>query len=225
MNEHEGEHPRIGATDVVPFIPIAGVTMDDCVDVARRLGERVGEELGIPIYLYERAAKIPERKSLPHIRKGEYEGLKEDIRTDPARRPDYGPSEMHHTAGATVVGAREFLIAYNVYLNTSDKDIAQRIAKSIRESSGGLKHVRAMGFYIEEKDMAQVSMNLVNFRETPIYEVMKAIAEEGARLGVEIVSSELVGLIPQEALTDSAVLYLKLDEFERDQIIENRLRE
>ncbi len=225
MNRHEGEHPRIGATDVVPFIPVSGVTMDDCVSLARQLGSRVGEELGIPVYLYEYAATSPERKSLPHIRRGQYEGLKEEIRSDPERKPDYGPSELHPTAGATVVGAREFLIAYNVNLNTSDKGIAQRIAKTIRESSGGLKHVRALGFYIKEKDIAQVSMNLVNFRATPVHDVMKAIEEECTKLGVETVSSEVVGLIPQEALTDSAILYLKLKEFERDQIIENRLRE
>jgi glutamate formiminotransferase len=225
MNEHEGEHPRIGATDVVPFIPITGVTMDDCVGLATGLGSRVGEELGIPVYLYEYAATTPERKNLSRIRKGQYEGLKEAVRTDPDRRPDFGPSELHPTAGATVVGAREFLIAYNVYLNTSDKGIAQKIAKRIRESSGGLKHVRAMGFYIEEKDLAQVSMNLVNFRETSIFEVMRAIAKEGAELGVEIVSSELVGLIPQEALTDSAIRYLMLEDFDQTQIIENRLSE
>ncbi|MEE9490092.1 MAG: glutamate formimidoyltransferase [Thermoplasmata archaeon] len=225
MNRHEGEHPRIGATDVVPFIPVSGVTMDDCVSLARQLGSRVGEELGIPVYLYEHAATSPERKSLPHIRRGQYEGLKEEIRSDPERKPDYGPSELHPTAGATVVGAREFLIAYNVNLSTSDKGIAQRIAKTIRESNGGLKHVRALGFYIEEKDTAQVSMNLVNFHATPVQKVMEAIEEECTKLGVEVVSSEVVGLIPQEALTDSAILYLKLKEFERDQIIENRLRE
>lgn len=225
MTRHEGEHPRIGATDVVPFVPVSGVTMDDCVELANRLASRIAEDLGIPTYLYEHAAKIPDRKNLSHIRKGQYEGLREAIRTDPSRKPDYGPPELHPTAGATIVGAREFLIAYNVYISTKDKSTAQKIAKAVRESSGGLKHVRAMGFFIEEKDMAQVSMNLVNFRETPIYDVMQAIAEEGAKLGVEIVSSELVGLIPQEALTDSAIRYLRLEEFEKNQIIENRLSE
>ncbi|MCK4366625.1 MAG: glutamate formimidoyltransferase [Thermoplasmata archaeon] len=225
MNEHVGEHPRIGATDVVPFIPISGVTTDDCVNLARQLGSRVGEELGIPVYLYEYAATSPERKSLSFIRRGQYEGLKEEIRSDPERKPDYGPSELHPTAGATVIGAREFLIAYNVYLSTSDKVIAQRIAKAIRESSGGLKHVRALGFYIEERDMAQVSMNLVNFRATPVHKVMEAIEGECTKLGVDVVSSEVIGLIPQEALTDSAIFYLKLKEFDKNQIIENRLRE
>lgn len=225
MNEHVGEHPRIGATDVVPFVPVSGVTTDDCVNLARQLGSRVGEELGIPVYLYEYAATSPERKSLSFIRRGQYEGLKEEIRSDPERKPDYGPSELHPTAGATVIGAREFLIAYNVYLSTSDKTIAQRIAKAIRESSGGLKHVRALGFYIEERDMAQVSMNLVNFRATPVHKVMEAIEEECTKLGVDIVSSEVVGLIPQEALMDSAIFYLKLKEFDKNQIIENRLRE
>lgn len=225
MNEHVGEHPRIGATDVVPFIPISGVTTDDCVNLARQLGSRVGEELGIPVYLYEYAATSPERKSLSFIRRGQYEGLKEEIRSDPERKPDYGPSELHPMAGATVIGAREFLIAYNVYLSTSDKVIAQRIAKAIRESSGGLKHVRALGFYIEERDMAQVSMNLVNFRATPVHKVMEAIEGECTKLGVDVVSSEVIGLIPQEALTDSAIFYLKLKEFDKNQIIENRLRE
>ena len=225
MNEHIGEHPRIGATDVVPFVPVSGVTTDDCVNLARHLGSRVGEELGIPVYLYEYAATSPERKSLSFIRRGQYEGLKEEIRSDPERKPDYGPSELHPTAGATVIGAREFLIAYNVYLSTSDKGIAQRIAKAIRESSGGLKHVRALGFYIEERDMAQVSMNLVNFRATPVHKVMEAIEGECTKLGVDVVSSEVIGLIPQEALTDSAIFYLKLKEFDKNQIIENRLRE
>ena len=225
MNEHIGEHPRIGATDVVPFVPVSGVTTDDCVNLARHLGSRVGEELGIPVYLYEYAATSPERKSLSFIRRGQYEGLKEEIRSDPERKPDYGPSELHPMAGATVIGAREFLIAYNVYLSTSDKGIAQRIAKAIRESSGGLKHVRALGFYIEERDMAQVSMNLVNFRATPVHKVMEAIEGECTKLGVDVVSSEVIGLIPQEALTDSAIFYLKLKEFDKNQIIENRLRE
>ncbi len=225
MNEHVGEHPRIGATDVVPFVPVSGVTTDDCVNLARQLGSRVGEELGIPVYLYEYAATSPERKSLSFIRRGQYEGLKEEIRSDPERKPDYGPSELHPMAGATVIGAREFLIAYNVYLSTSDKVIAQRIAKAIRESSGGLKHVRALGFYIKERDMAQVSMNLVNFRATPVHKVMEAIEGECTKLGVDIVSSEVIGLIPQEALTDSAIFYLKLKEFDKNQIIENRLRE
>ncbi|MFQ6127295.1 MAG: glutamate formimidoyltransferase [Thermoplasmata archaeon] len=223
MNAHKGEHPRIGATDVVPFVPVSKVTMDDCVDLARELACRIAEELKIPTYLYEYAAASPERRSLAFIRRGEYEGLKEAIRTDSERRPDYGPSELHPTAGATVVGAREFLIAYNVYLNTSKKEIAQRIAMSIRESNGGLKFVRALGFYIEEKDMAQVSMNLQNFRVTPIHKVMEAIREECEKLGVEVVSSEVVGLIPQEALIDAAIFHLKLEDFDKKQIIENRL--
>ncbi|MFQ6107381.1 MAG: glutamate formimidoyltransferase [Thermoplasmata archaeon] len=225
MNTQEGEHPRIGATDVVPFVPVSGVTMEDCVALAKELGRRVAEELKIPVYLYEHAATSPQRRNLAFIRKGEYEGLKEAIRSDPGRKPDYGPSELHPTAGATVIGAREFLIAYNVYLNTDKKEIAQRIAKAIRESSGGLKFVRALGFYIEEVNMAQVSMNLVNFRGTPIHDVMEAIARECERLGTEIVSSEVVGLIPQEALTDSALFYLKLKEFDKRQIIEERLQE
>ncbi|MFQ5910066.1 MAG: glutamate formimidoyltransferase [Thermoplasmata archaeon] len=225
MRAHEGEHPRIGATDVVPFVPISGVTMDECIGLAKELGSRIAEELKIPVYLYEHAATTPERKNLAFIRRGEYEGLREAIRSDPERGPDYGPSELHPTAGATVVGAREFLIAYNVYLDTNKKGIAQKIARAIRESSGGLKFVRALGFYIEERDMAQVSMNLVNFRSTPVHKVMEAIRGECDKLGVEVVSSEVVGLVPQEALMDPAVFYLKLQDFDKNQIIENRLRE
>ncbi|MCS6906545.1 MAG: glutamate formimidoyltransferase [Anaerolineales bacterium] len=220
LNQHRGEHPRIGATDVVPFVPIRGVTMQECVELARRLGKRVGEELGIPVYLYEEAATRPERKNLENIRRGEYEGLKAEIETNPDRQPDFGPAKLG-PAGATVIGARPFLIAYNVYLTTGDVSVAKKIAKVIRHSSGGLRFVKALGLLVEGR--AQVSMNLTDYRQTAIHTVQEMIRREAARYGVAIHHSELVGLIPQEALIDSAVWYLQLDQFQPDQILERRL--
>ncbi len=222
MDEHEGAHPRIGATDVVPFVPISDITMQECVEMARRLGKRVGEELGIPVYLYEEAATRPERQNLENIRRGQYEGLKAEIGANPERQPDFGPSVLG-TAGATVIGARQPLIAYNVYLNTNDTAIAQKIAKAVRHSSGGLRYVKAMGVLVEGR--AQVSMNLTNYRGTPIARVMEMIRREAERYGVGVHHSELVGLIPQEALNDAAVWYLQLDQFSPDQILEQRLME
>ncbi len=221
LDEHRGEHPRIGATDVVPFVPLRGATMADCVAMARRLGERVGRELGIPVYLYEAAATRPERQNLANIRAGEYEGLKESIATDPDRAPDFGPAALG-PAGATVIGARPFLIAFNVYLNTADVQIADRIARAIRHSSGGLHFVKAMGVLVEGQ--AQVSMNLTNFEKTPVYRVVEMIRREAARYGALITHSELVGLIPEDALLDAAQWYLQLDRFQKDQVLERRLR-
>jgi len=220
LDEHQGEHPRIGATDVVPFVPIRGISMAECVQIARRLGRRVGEELHIPVYLYEEAAARPERKNLENIRRGEYEALKTEIETNPEREPDFGPKRVG-TAGATVIGARQPLIAYNVYLTTSDVNIAKQIAKAVRHSSGGLRYVKALGLLVE--GMAQVSMNLTNFRATPITRVVELIRREAARYGVSIRHSELVGLIPQEALIDAARWHLQLDQFEPEQILEYRL--
>lgn len=220
LNQHEGEHPRIGATDVVPFIPISGVTMQDCVAIAQRLGKRVGEELGIPVYLYEEAATTPERKNLENIRRGEYEKLREEIRTNPARKPDFGPDSLG-PAGATVIGAREFLIAYNVYLTTDDLQIAKKIAKAVRHSSGGLRYVKALGLLVDGR--AQVSMNLTNFRKTPLARVVEFIRREAKRYGVAIHHSELVGLIPQDALVDAAVWYTQMDQFEPEQVLERKL--
>lgn len=220
LNHHSGEHPRIGATDVVPFVPVRGVTMEECVQLARQVGERVGKELGIPVYLYEEAATRPERKNLENIRRGQYEGLKLEIETNPDRYPDFGPNKLG-TAGATVIGARQFLIAFNVYLTTDDVAIAKKIAKTIRFSSGGLRYVKALGLLVEGK--AQVSMNLTNFRETAIAQVVEMIRREAARYGVAVHHSELVGLIPQDALVDAAVWYLQLDQFEPEQILERRL--
>ncbi len=220
LDEHTGEHPRIGATDVVPFVPISGVSMQDCVEIARRLGQRVGESLGIPVYLYEEAATRPDRQNLENIRRGQYEGLKKEILTNPDRLPDFGPTQLG-TAGATVIGARQPLIAYNVYLSTDEVDIAKKIAKSIRHSSGGLRYVKGLGMLVEGR--AQVSMNLTNFRSTPVAQVVEMIRREAARYGASIHHSELVGLIPQDALVEAARYYLQLDAFEPDQILEYRL--
>jgi glutamate formiminotransferase/formiminotetrahydrofolate cyclodeaminase len=217
MNQHTGEHPCIGATDVVPFVPLSDATMEECVEMARRLGERVGSELGIPVYLYEAAATGPDRINLESIRKGQYEGLKAEIETNPDRVPDYGPAELG-TAGATVIGARNPLIAFNVYLTTDDVDVARKIAKAIRHSSGGLRYVKALGLFVEGR--AQVSLNLTNYRETPIARVVEMIRLEAARYGVGIHHSELVGLIPQDALTDAAVWHLQLHQFDKSQILE-----
>jgi len=221
LEEHEGEHPRIGAADVVPFVPISGVSMEDCVDLARRVGSRVGSELGIPVYLYEAAATRPERQNLEDIRRGQYEGLKNEIAADPDRQPDYGPARLG-TAGATVIGAREPLIAYNVYLTSAEVEIARKIARAIRHSSGGLRYVKALGLLVDGR--AQVSMNLTNFRATPIARVVELIRSEAARYGVGIHHSELVGLIPEGALVEAAVWYLQLDQFEAEQILERRLQ-
>lgn len=222
LNQHQGEHPRIGAADVVPFVPLQGVTMTECVEMARRLGRRVGEELGIPVYLYEKAATRSERENLENIRRGEYEALKEEIGKNPARDPDFGPAKVG-PAGATVIGARDPLIAFNVYLTTDDVSIADKIARAVRHSSGGLRYVKALGMLVEGR--AQVSMNLTNYRKTPIARVVEMIRREAQRYGVAIHHSELVGLIPQEALIEAARWYLQLDQFEPDQVLETRLYE
>lgn len=222
LNLHKGQHPRIGATDVVPFIPIRDVKMEECVALARQVGERVGRELNIPVYLYESAATRPDRENLENIRRGEYEGLRDAIAVDPNRAPDFGPAALG-TAGATVIGARPPLIAFNVYLTTADVKIAKEIAKSIRHSSGGLRFVKALGLLVEGK--AQVSMNLTNYEKTPIFRVVELIRREAARYGVGISHTELVGLIPEMALIDSAQWYLQLDKFEARQMLERRLQE
>jgi len=222
LNHHRGEHPRIGAADVVPLVPVRGVTMEECVALARQLGRRVGEELGIPVYLYEEAATRPERRNLADIRHGEYEGLKEEILTNPDRAPDFGPARLG-PAGATVIGARPFLIAYNVFLTTADVEIARQIARAVRHSGGGLRYVKALGLLVNGK--AQVSMNLTDFRHTPVYRVVEMIRREAARYGVAVERSELIGLIPQQALLDAAQWYLQLDGFMPEQVLENRLQE
>ncbi len=220
MDHHRGGHPRMGATDVVPFVPVRGATMEDCVALARQLGARAGSELGIPVYLYEAAATRPDRRNLANVRRGEYEGLKAEVATNRDRAPDYGPSVLG-TAGATAIGARPPLIAYNVYLNTDDVEPAKAIAKAIRHSSGGLRYVKAMGLIVEGQ--AQISMNLTDYRRTPIHRVTELIRSEAARFGLAIVRSEVVGLLPAEALIDAARFYLQLADLSSSQVLENRL--
>jgi glutamate formiminotransferase/formiminotetrahydrofolate cyclodeaminase len=220
LDQHTGEHPRIGATDVVPFVPISGITMQDCIQIARHLGKRVGEELNIPVYLYEEAATRPERTNLENLRRGQYEALKQEMGENPDRDPDFGPNKVG-TAGATVIGARQPLIAYNVYLTTDDVTIAERIAKTIRFSSGGLRFVKALGMLVEGR--AQISMNLTNYHKTSLPLVVETIRREATRYGVMIHHAELVGLIPQSALVDAAVWYLQLDQFKAEQILEQKL--
>ncbi len=225
MEKHKGEHPRIGATDVIPFVPVRGITMEEAVNLAHELGKKIAEELNIPVYFYEEAALRPERKNLETIRKGQYEGLKEEI-SKPERAPDLGPQKMHPTAGATVVGARGPLIAFNVNLNTSDVEIAKKIARFVRHSSGGLRYVKAIGVDLSDRGMAQVSMNLTNYEKTAIYRVFELIKIEAERWGVGISESEIVGLVPAGALFDSLSYYLKLKGFEPEkQVMEMRLLE
>ncbi|MCL4558994.1 MAG: glutamate formimidoyltransferase [Chloroflexi bacterium] len=220
LNQHIGEHPRIGAADVVPFVPISDVTMLECVEMARRLGSRVGEELVIPVYLYEEAATRPDRQNLENIRHGQYERLKEQIATDPNRQPDFGPAKLG-PAGAVVIGARQPLIAYNIYLNTDDVSVAQRIAHTVRNSSGGLRYVKGLGMLVGGR--AQVSMNLTNYHLTPLAQVVEMVRREAMRYGTTIHHGELVGLIPQQALFDAAQWYMQLDGFTGEQVLEQRV--
>jgi glutamate formiminotransferase len=223
MNTHRGEHPRVGALDVLPFVPILGVTMEDCVVLARSVGKRIADELQIPVYLYEAAATRPDRRALPDVRRGEYEGLKIAIETDPDRKPDFGPSKLHPTAGACIVGARPVLIAWNVNLGTRDVRVAKRIAKAIRESDGGLPAVRAKGFELADRGLVQVSMNMTDYRKTSLVQVYEAILALAAKEGVEVVESEIIGLVPLDAILAGATQYFKLARFHREQILETRL--
>jgi glutamate formiminotransferase/formiminotetrahydrofolate cyclodeaminase len=222
LTRHQGEHPRMGATDVVPFVPVEGVTMEDCVQLARRLGERVGRELDIPVFLYARAATRAERERLPDVRKGEFEGLRDLIGTDPARAPDFGPARIHPTAGAVAIGARPFLVAYNIYLQTSDVTLAETIAKKIRTSSGGLPAVQARGFKVE--GLAQVSMNLLDIDMTSPVAVFTVVRAEAAAQGVEIAKSEIVGLVPERALWSAGADALKLVDAPESHLLEARVR-
>jgi glutamate formiminotransferase/formiminotetrahydrofolate cyclodeaminase len=221
LTKHQGAHPRMGAADVVPFIPIDGVTIEDCVAMARHVAAEISKRFQIPVYLYEAAAATPERQNLENIRRGQFEGIRADIATNPARKPDFGECRIHPTAGATVVGARKALIAYNVFLNTADVDIAKKIAKAVRFSSGGLRFVKGAGFLV--RGMAQVSMNLTDFEQTPIHRVFEFVNREAARYGVIPVSSEIVGLIPKKALEQAAEWYLQVENFDSSLILENRL--
>ncbi|MBI3474459.1 MAG: glutamate formimidoyltransferase [Acidobacteria bacterium] len=221
LTKHQGAHPRMGAADVVPFIPIEGVTIEDCVAMAKHVGAEIWKRFQIPVYLYEAAAATPERQGLENIRRGQFEGIRDEIATNPARRPDIGEPRIHPTAGATVVGARKALIAYNVFLNTTDVDIAKKVAKAVRFSSGGLRFVKGAGFLV--RGMAQVSMNLTDFEQTPIHRVFEYVKREAARYGVIPVSSEIVGLLPKKALEQAAEWFLQVENFDSSLILENRL--
>jgi glutamate formiminotransferase / formiminotetrahydrofolate cyclodeaminase len=225
LRAHKGVHPRIGAVDVVPFVPVEGVTLEDCVRLANELGMRLWESLQVPVYLYEAAARRPDRINLENIRRGQFEGLRDEVRTNPNRLPDFGDAELHPTAGATVVGARKFLIAYNINLNTADVEIAKRIAKAIRFSSGGFRYVKSMGVPLASRNLAQVSMNLTDFEQTPIHRVFETVRAEAARHGASIVGSEIVGLIPKRALEVTAEWYLQVENFHPSLVLENRLAE
>ncbi|MDR1978489.1 MAG: glutamate formimidoyltransferase [Synergistaceae bacterium] len=224
MEKHKGGHPRIGATDVIPFVPVSGVTMEECVVLAHELGKEIAEKLSIPVYFYEAAAKRASMKALPDVRKGEYEGLKEAIKT-PDRAPDEGPQTMHPTAGATVVGARPFLVAFNINLNTPDVTIAKRIAQTIRAAKGGYVNCRAIGLLLDDRKIAQVSINMTDYTATPLHRVFETVKSEAARYGVNVTGSEVIGLTPMQALVDAAAFYLRVEDFKREQVLEARLLE
>jgi glutamate formiminotransferase len=225
MNKHKGEHPRMGSIDVVPFIPITEVGMGECVQLANEFAKEFSEKTNVPCFLYEEAAKREDRRNLADIRRGEYEGLKTEIGKNPDKVPDYGPNKMHPTAGATAVGARFFLIAFNVNLGTTNIKIADEIAKVVRYSSGGYRYVKAKGFEIKDRGVVQVSMNLTNYQKTSIFRVFETIKNEAKRHGVSVIGSEIVGLVPLEALVDVSNHYLRLEKFTVDQVLEKRLLE
>ncbi|MCU0853222.1 MAG: glutamate formimidoyltransferase [Thermoplasmata archaeon] len=223
LTKHKGEHPRMGALDVLPFVPISGVTLDDCVEVANKTAARIAKNLKVPIYLYEAAAKKPERSNLENVRKGQFEGLREAILTDDSRYPDYGPRMLHPTAGATAIGARMPLIAFNVNLKSKDLKVAKDIAKKIRASNGGLPKLKALGFDLPAKGVVQVSMNLTDYTVTPISKVFETVKKEAEERGVEIEESEVIGLIPLDAVCDLAAKYLKIGSFSSNQVLERRI--
>ncbi len=224
LRNHQGEHPRVGAVDVVPFVPIEGASMDDCVALAREVGQAVAERFQVPVFLYEEAATAPHRRNLEDIRRGQLEGLAERMR-DPLWQPDFGPAAPHPSAGAVVVGARMALIAYNINLGTPDVKIANRIAKAIRHSSGGYRFVKAMGVMLKERNVAQVSINMTDYKKTPLFRVFETVRSEAARYGVSVIGSEIVGLVPSEALIDAADHFLRLEDFDPAQILERRIRQ
>ncbi len=223
LNKHKGQHPRMGAIDVLPFVPLSGVSMEECVDIANKVARKIAAGLKVPVFLYENAARRPERKNLEDVRRGEFEGLREAIMTDKTRYPDYGPRMLHPTAGAVAVGARMPLIAFNVNLKSRDIKIAKAIAKKIRASSGGLPHVKALGFDLEHKQMVQVSMNLTDYTVTPVSKVFEAVKKEAEELAVEIAESEIIGLLPLEVVCDLASKYLRLGQFSSNQVLERRI--
>jgi glutamate formiminotransferase len=222
MNRHEGAHPRIGAVDVVPFTPVRGISMEECVELSRSFGKAFNEETGVPVYFYEDSALIPERKKLEVIRRGQYEGLKEEISL-PHRKPDVGEASLHPTAGATVIGARRFLVAFNVNLGTSDMEVARSIARAVRASSGGLCNVKGIGVALEDRNMVQVSMNIVDHEKNPLYRVLELVRMEARRWGVQVVETEVYGMIPAKAILDSAAYYLQTAGFVPEQVLELKL--
>ena len=223
LNHHRGEHPRMGAVDVVPFIPIADVTMEECVQLAKEFGQEYASRFQVPVYLYEAAATRPDRQNLADVRKGEFEELRKQIGRDPVKKPDFGPEAIHPTAGATAVGARQILIAYNINLATDKLDVAKRIAKQVRGKDGGLSAVKALGFELKDRGLVQVSMNMVDYKASELYKVFELVVALAQREGVEVAESEVVGLVPSEALTDSAKFYLRLHGFKDDHILERKL--
>lgn len=223
MRNHKGSHPRMGALDVCPLVPVKGITMKETVEVAKRVAKNIGD-LGIPVYLYEKAAQDPNRENLATVRKGQYEGFFEKIKEE-GWKPDFGPSEMNEKSGATAVSAREHLIAFNVNLGTNKVDIADKIAKKVRHVGGGFRYVKAMGLLLEDRDIAQVSMNLVDYKKSSIYSVVEFIKTEAKRYGVSVIGTEVIGLIPIDALVQSAEYYLQIEDFSSKQILENRLLE
>jgi glutamate formiminotransferase len=223
LRQHHGEHPRLGAVDVCPFVPIEGVTMEACVELARQVGAEVARRFSLPVYLYEEAATAPSRRNLEDIRRGEFEGLGTKMQGE-AWRPDFGPTEPHISAGATVIGARMPLIAYNINLATDRLDVAKKIAATVRMSSGGFRYVKALGIRLEDRGIVQVSMNLTNYEKTPIFRVFEVVKREAARYGINVLESEIVGLVPSAALTLTAEHYLQLEGFRPDQVLEARLR-
>ena len=223
LNAHAGQHPRMGATDVLPFVPVRGVSVEECVALAHGAGERVWRELGIPIYFYESAALRPERRNLADVRRGGFELLRGQIASVPERAPDVGEARLHPTAGALIVGVRPLLIAYNVTLKTADVGIARRIARAVRERDGGLLHLKALGFELESRGVVQVSMNLTSYEQTNLHQAFEAVRREAVRLGVEVIASEVVGLVPQAALLAAAAHFLKLENYSPDLVLENRI--
>ena len=223
LTKHQGEHPRMGAVDVIPFVPIKDVTVEECIEISKKVGERISKELSIPVFLYEDSASSPSRVNLAAIRKGQFEGMVEKI-TQPEWAPDYGERKVHPTAGVVAVGARMPLVAFNVNLNTSDITIANNIAKIIRGSSGGFKYCKGIGVMLEDRNIAQVSMNMVNYEGTPLYRVFELIRIEAARYGVSIIGSEVIGLTPAKALIDCAEYYLQIEKFDyKKQVLENHI--
>jgi glutamate formiminotransferase len=224
LTKHKGEHPRMGAVDVVPFVPIVGATVDDCVELSKEVGAMISEKHKVPVFLYESSASASHRKNLAKIRKGEFEGFAEKIKEDDWK-PDFGPAEVHPTAGVVAVGARPFLIAYNVNLGTNNLAVAEKIANEVRHIGGGLRFVKAKGFETDDPNVMQVSMNLTNFEKTPVFRVVEMIRREAARYGVSIVGCEVVGMIPLQAIIDVAEWYLQLTDFSRDQVLETKIFE